>query len=261
MLAEILGSVQGIATVREAWIFQGEDSIFFWLERVVEVYETADQEHRSYIIFILQQMIQNEIIIPVEDPNHKEKLSSSSGVQINSEQFIWAMKEILLQNKDEMDFLELLEMINKTEKNLEDLELTEVVLSQTAHLLKTKFSRERTLKSLLAFVRHQIELIEKKKDQEDQEEGMILREKFFLKVREKLASALIYLYHTDKLTKREFKSHLNVVFDDLRYKKLNLRQNEFFDLVILLDPVQVNFCQKLHTLVLKFSSRVIFLLF
>ena len=258
-LAEIIGDKEGMEMIKQTWKIQGKHNHHFFMKRALEIFETADKEIRSYLIFIIDQMIKNKILTYEGEEIENE----ITGFFRDFLPMIINLKDLLIKMMEFSNNYEDYKIIGKNLYKIrgniyyEDdvLQILRVVNKKIESLLKLNHFYENTRKFFryLFFLTYEsfIQI-----NEYDLEMGMMSFTGLVL--RKCLVKFNIFLFLNGFTEKEEFKDLLVFVFQALQIKSYDIKKADFLYYLNRVNPYKFNLIKRFHLLVQKFRPKVIF---
>lgn len=224
------------------------------MENFSQSFIKADQETKSYMIFIFEKMVDHHIlqIIPEdemeEESDNRFSEQNPYGIMITTRELIVNLFRL---TKDWSDLQTLLQVLERHENRIYDegtvLQLLKVFEELAYDLRYKPLSAVRPLyKQFFDFFQNSLYKLRNDDDLTK------YREEVYYESRETLIATIIFFYHLDFMTDSDFMDNLTWMFDNLNTKSLDIKQHPIFISLLALPAPQVKFLHKFHFLVKKF---------
>ena len=257
-MAEVLGDPEGVLVLKQAFEIQGEELLPVFNEGLVAAYQRGSEEQKSYMIFILEKLIENTILqfsphSSFDDEQIYEIEEDFGELGVNASRVI----TVFFQNTTKMEDLQiLLKILNENitlvfnneqliHNLLEDFELkTYNYRNMCPDIARELYiSYYEIIQKFLWNLRNDDELDK-------------FRGSFYYSCRKRIVAAITFFYHLKIINGEYFKDNMTYMFENLGSKKIYLGDHYIFH--ALLDyPIQkINYLRIFHNLVRKFDREV-----
>ena len=257
LLAEIMGTPEGLETIRLTWKMQGEDIYHYFMGQMEYLYNEGDQETRYYLIFILSQFIKGKIF----RNESQQRRNLDDNIDFGLSELIISFLDQTTSIEDSINILRCIDDLDNPIFDLKSIYEILLVFEKKAsdhikyfepmHLYKKLYKEfYYYFQGAIYHLNYKTDAYTIRYEINEYEEGLDF------KVRVKLQACIIFLFHLNVFKPKVLLRNLSLIFDNLNSRNLKIRQEPFYKSIIQLYPLTTDFLEKFHYMTLKFPSDV-----